>query len=78
MTLKKRINAFVKEIAKREGGKIELDAPQIREVLKCIATMQAEYHLTDDLDFLDGFFDEYRKQPNIQRIAKRNVKAREK
>lgn len=78
MTLKKRINLLVKEISKRECGKVNMDAPQIREVLKTLAVMMAESEMTGSLNGLEGVFYDYAREAHIKRIAARNVKAGEK
>lgn len=70
--MRKEINAMVKEICKREGKKVQLDAPQVREILKILAVMEAEND-----DFITcpcQFILNYSIQPNIVKQALKSLK----
>lgn len=81
MTLKKRLNKLVKEISKIEGGKVELDAPQIREVLRCLAIIQSKSWAMHPaaLEYNPiSFIASYTLLPSVERAAKKLAKARAK
>lgn len=72
-TIKKDLNKLVKMISEIEGGKVDLDAPQIREVLKCIAVLSAA---EDDNHFVLQVLCDYQMEPHIQRAAKKYLKGK--